>query len=567
MLAAVAIILTLLTTAIVTGIQTSNNAKKISFGTEIASVQESVNAYAQTHDGEYPTKGMILLDITNLSSYARSQFTGNGETVGSSNTVALQELDYEKLGISNLKYGTGSQGNNDLYVVSTTTGVVYYAKGVQAGNATYFTMVPEIKNLLGYSSQNDVVESAQTVIFIPSETNFTNQDVSVKVKIPKNCVVNSVTAGGTAVAKDTSLSNADLVYNIYQAKKAGNYVIEVKFKTDATSTQRTAKYTVDNVDNEKPNVTIGEQIDFVDKEKGTVGYIKVVEKTDNMSGVKKVKYDTYKVTENIAQHFAVAGQDATNDLIYIPIGAKELTVYIEDNAGNYNVLYTAAKSQIKIDFSANEPQQEGYKYYWMDELGLYKGELKNFDNVSGGASGSGYDAATKSYAFDGINDNVELFDNKDYLKGVTLDIELMLKGKTDTLVQSLFMKRVDVSNGFFMFIANESYGNYGELQIDIGGSVHRFATGIIIPENVKTRITYTFDPTNKGILYINGKEVKRWSKGDLSKLNQVVGSNIQVGSDMKGTNGGLIYTFKGNIYQFGIYNYALTKAQVEALTK
>lgn len=150
--------------------------------------------------------------------------------------------------------------------------------------------------------------------------------------------------------------------------------------------------------------------------------------------------------------------------------------------------------------------------------------------------------------FDGIDDGIEVKDNSDYSKGITLEIYLTLKGKsTSNIGQILMMKRNNTENGFFMLLGGgtgEKDLKYGRLSIDIGGSnnaKNRFITDIIVEEMTPIYITYTYDPTKeneKGILYINGVKTSTTELGNIERLiNVEENTPIQIGSDIYQTYG------------------------------
>ena len=192
--------------------------------------------------------------------------------------------------------------------------------------------------------------------------------------------------------------------------------------------------------------------------------------------------------------------------------------------------------------------------------------------------------------FDGIDDGIEVKDNSDYSKGITLEIYLTLKGEsTSNMGQILMMKRNTTYDGFFMFLGgdktNSNEGDklpFGEIYIDIGGvvsadgSYNRFKTDVKLEENIPTYITYTFDPTKeseKGVLYINGVKTKTTELGILERLiSTQENTPIQIGSDIYETFyeneeqeqvDNRKYPFFGEIYASRVYNRPLTEMEVK----
>ena len=201
--------------------------------------------------------------------------------------------------------------------------------------------------------------------------------------------------------------------------------------------------------------------------------------------------------------------------------------------------------------------------------------LHNFNN---GDTNSGWKG--NALMFDGVDDGIEVKDNSDYSKGITLEIYFMLKGKsTSNMAQILMMKRTNNTNGFFMYLVghnnnetDDPWMQYGSLGIDIGGSGNRYYPNIIIQENVPTYITYTYDPNKekeKGVLYINGVKTKTTNLGIIENLiNTPLNTPIQIGSDIyetynpEGDTENRKYPLNGEIYASRVYNRPLTEQEV-----
>ena len=199
--------------------------------------------------------------------------------------------------------------------------------------------------------------------------------------------------------------------------------------------------------------------------------------------------------------------------------------------------------------------------------------LHNFNN---GDANSGW--KENSLMFDGVDDGIEVKDNSDYTKGITLEIYFTLKGKgSSDMAQILMMKRTNETNGFFIYLVGQNNVDdpgmqYGSLGIDIGGSYNRYYPNIIIQENVPTYITYTYDPNKeneKGVLYINGVKTKTTNLGIIENLiNTPLNTPIQIGSDIyetynpEGDTENRKYPLNGEIYASRVYNRPLTEQEV-----
>ena len=226
---------------------------------------------------------------------------------------------------------------------------------------------------------------------------------------------------------------------------------------------------------------------------------------------------------------------------------------------------------------------------------MYSADPKNITNSNSwgdailhnfieGEENSGW--TENSLMFDGIDDGIEVKDNSDYSKGITLEIYFKLKGKgTSDIAQILMMKRTTASNGFFFYL-NYSNSEKSMLTIDMGGSGigvkdeegnwimnNRFFTNVIVQENVPTYITYTYNPdkeSENGILYVNGIKTETTNLGIIENLvNTPENTPIQIGSDVYETykpDGDTLnrkYPFYGEIYASRVYNRPLTESEVK----
>lgn len=333
LMATVAIMIVLTTTVVISGITTSNNAKKMAFGTEISLVETSVNSYSDKNNGMYPVADNIELDVSTLTTEARKQFEDNGETI-TNNKINLYEIDYEKIGITTLKLGNKKEGDNDIYVVSEKTGKTYYAKGYKVGGDVYFCKTAEIEKIISYDLNKNLKSSKIPVLFEPSNTKWTNKDVTVLVKIPKALTIVSVVANGTSVSPTTG----DETYNKYLANITQNGEVVVTYKENSSDTQNLeAKYDVKNIDKVAPSVTVNNTLELAyNNEEDILGYLKIVSKSDGLSGIKNVKFDTESVTSNVFDYFQKNGTKLDSDTIVVNKGVFKVTVYIEDNAGNFS---------------------------------------------------------------------------------------------------------------------------------------------------------------------------------------------------------------------------------------
>lgn len=329
LVAAVAIIMILLTTVTVSGINTAHNAKKIAFGAEIKMIQGAVDAYYKENNAIYPIKNdaYTITIGDNVSSKNKVIFENNeGNGIASFTVYAI---DYDLIGVDSLIYGKDSE-NYDIYVVSRKSGKVYYLKGLKIGSEIYYTVTDDIDNLLSYNSEKNTVNSP-VIKFEPSTTEWTSDDVTIKVTIPNGYSVSSV-----------KYNDGSTEFNNNEVKVERNGTLVITY-TDEKGESKNVKYIVSNIDKDVPNVP-NDKLVFKNVETSdSIGYIEM-SKSDELSGIKNVKYDYGDYSTLGGKYFKSAGIYAKEDLIFVKNYNEPITLYVEDAAGNFILKVVDVKS-------------------------------------------------------------------------------------------------------------------------------------------------------------------------------------------------------------------------------
>lgn len=572
-LAATVTIMLILTTAItIGGVNTSNNAKKIAFATELKTLQEAVDEYVNENNGSYPIGNSVVVDITSLSTENKQQF--NKETDGyNSGKVLLYDIDYEKINVKSLKYGDESNGANDIYVVSNTSGVVYYAKGLKIGNNTYYTLNDELTTLLNENADKNLVNTASVIVFQPNTTEWTKDGIEVTVKVPKTFTVSKIESGGVNIP----LISSETLYNNYVVKKASNYQINVTY-TPKGGSVTTATYEVKNFDNTAPTFTIDKdnQIKNNSTNSNQIGYVKILNKKDDVSGIKVVKYenDSLYTVDNITngtitkdevkEHFQKNGKVLTTDIVPIEKNVGKITVYMEDKAGNASISTFDVSSSLieKNEYTTDDYIQDGLiaMYDGKNNTGLGHDDTSK---VWVDLSGNGHDGTIigninwndDSLSFDGTNNAVNL--GRINLQDITIEI-VLIDESTD-------------SNNYASYISNFETGGYGiEKRLDFNKKI--FMSAFI---NSDYTLIYTKDNfvANKKISLsgsYSSNKMKLYQLGVLQQESSTTGSLGMPKNDtvmMIGANPyGEIPTegrLKGKVYSVRIYNRALSEEEVK----
>lgn len=205
------IILTMISVVTFSLIENNNNAKKLEFSNELNMVQMAVDVY-YNKNGRYPVEQSIV--ISNVDDIIKNeQFKKEKE--GSSGFI-FDIIDYEEAGILNLKYGNRKNGTDDIYVVSSLTGFVYYAKGLKIGNYVYY----RIDDILSNTSDNEVYSNIGISF-------FEYDDGKVDIKIPKSYQEINVYADNVTVTTSKEVGE----YIVYTCNiKSKPYTLMVKYK-------------------------------------------------------------------------------------------------------------------------------------------------------------------------------------------------------------------------------------------------------------------------------------------------------------------------------------------------
>ena len=332
------VLIILLTTVTISGFRVFNNNKKVIFATEINMVQSAVDTYRTNNKGKLPTDAEVELDISQVTSNAIGQFN-NEDVVG--NIVKLKRINYDLIDISSLKYG--SNDDLDSYLVSEKTGIVYYAKGLQIGQMTYYTLTDDLKGII--SSHSNIHADNSGIIFEVSESNFTRENVVTNIKVPSefvNVVVKYTVSSSGEKFNATKIGTGTIdTYTVDNVE--GNYIVTVEYMKDGVD--KNATYTVNNVDNVGPTITDDSIIEsVVDSGKNSKVYLNLSKITDDKSGIKQIKYvekfvgekeGVNATSEEIANYFKNGGFKVWDSTIELIAPTKYVTIYAEDNVRKF----------------------------------------------------------------------------------------------------------------------------------------------------------------------------------------------------------------------------------------
>lgn len=136
----IVLVITIIILVILTGIIVFNasatlvSTDKMKLQTDIVQLEYLMETYKMRKNGNINFES-VEFDVSSLNSEELSQFAG--EPINDNKiqlyVVDLYEIDAESVNFGNLKYGP-----TDRFVYSPTTEKVYYEKGLEAENITYY---------------------------------------------------------------------------------------------------------------------------------------------------------------------------------------------------------------------------------------------------------------------------------------------------------------------------------------------------------------------------------------------------------------------------------------------
>lgn len=520
----VLIIIILATTVTITGASVLDRSKKMKFASELIFLQEAIENYQLTHEGQLPIKEATVL-AENLP---------EGE---------YHLIDMSLLGLIQTTYGRKqNQEEQDQYVLNNDTKEVYYLKGLKIGNQIYYHLNEELKKIIQYNDQEVVTKDG--IVFKPSETKATNQAITVEVQIPSEYTDVSVMSQGVEVTSAVTNENR----TIYTITKNSNFDIVVNYVKKGVPLKQV--YTVSNFDQEKPWIAIKNQI-VMPNGKTSITF----ETGDSLSGVKQVQYEIDKVSE---EYFQVdkKGTLVENQNVIVEPYIKYVTFYVEDKAGNFEILtvtlnvhvsekdYTKYGLVLQYDGINNTGNgHSNLTSIWKDLSGNGRdGKLNGFENTS--SSSWSKDALE----FDGKDDWI----NYVPITLATFTIEVVYT--TNDVASNLSQIMIGSEEGKGMELGSYQGSTYGLIRTQDG---NQQVKSDFYPVDNVVFASLTYDQmVQKLYVFANLADQSEFSGTiDVPKI-------ATIGANLKGEN--LISNcFNGSIYAIRVYNRALTEDEIK----
>ena len=338
----IVIMLLLASTVAISGVNVLSNSRMVSIGTELAYMQEYVDSYIEYNNGNLPISDSVIIATDKILAADKTQF--DSVDYVSSTNVLLYKIDKSKLGNISTTYGNENKGDEtDIYAVSKNTNKVYYVKGEKIKGKTYYTLTNDLKEKIGFDKIKGSV-AKDGIIFTPSTKEWTNQSVTLNVAVPVDYTNVTFTVNGTTATASKTETTSSYVY--YDVSINGNYETIVKYTKNGTSLSQS--YTVTKYETQAPTLTVSTPQTLIDGEENS-SYVNI-DYSDAQSGIKIVKYETEKIDQaQISTYFITNGIELTGKSIKVNKYFSNVTVYVEDQAGNYTYKYVSIPTSLTED--------------------------------------------------------------------------------------------------------------------------------------------------------------------------------------------------------------------------
>ena len=344
LLVTIFVIIILTSTVVISANSIYNSNKKVKFASEISYIKELVNSYMVNNNGNLPSNSEVITSIRDISrDEMQSQF--QDEDISNENTIVLNKIDMSMINPGTLQYGNGTEEkSDDIYCISKKTGRIYYARGCKIGSKTYYTLTDELKKAIKYTESNNVNDG---IIFY--DGNLDNGIKEIDVKIPESYLDVELTS--TDVSFEYSSENQS-GYNIYKTKSKENSIISVKYKVNNDSEKKELKYSVESVANSKLTFSLSDIKVMKNSEtKKDEKYIAIENLSKKDNQIKMKKYSNIYIDKTVAKdYFKNSGIDIKDNIISIDNSLGNVTVYVEDNSGNYHSEYITLNNNNTMDY-------------------------------------------------------------------------------------------------------------------------------------------------------------------------------------------------------------------------
>ena len=140
----IVIMIILASTIVVSYSSIIQDTLKKDFASEIYAIEKLAQEYYFMNQ-EYPVSNSYILSLNSIQEEFRYQF--EKEKI-ENDRITLYQIDFIQCGVENIKRGYHTN-EKDMYVISKTTGKVYYVDGITIEEMKYYTLTDDLKNSIG----------------------------------------------------------------------------------------------------------------------------------------------------------------------------------------------------------------------------------------------------------------------------------------------------------------------------------------------------------------------------------------------------------------------------------
>ena len=551
------VLITLITTISITANNVYNNSKKVKFASEFIYIQELVNTYRKNNNGKIPYSKMMYIDVTNVAQEdIDEQF--HDELIYN-NQIILYKIDLKTLNTKELFFGNAiDEDSEDIYCFSNTTGKLYYIKGLKIGSETYYTLTDDLKESINYVENNNVNDG---ILFIYNN-NFNNKG-EIDIKIPSSYLDILLTSTDTNF---TTTKSNDNKYIIYKTISNVNSVITVNYKKTEEDEIRQLKYVVSNIDKESPTFDISGIKTITNNQTGKEEkYIEIENLSDNFSGIKSIKYTNRFISEDDEKEYFTNKGTMLKDgnIITLSDDMYYITVYVEDEAGNYTVKKTELATYIKtgliLRYDGIQNTRDGNNEsstVWEDLSG------KNNDGIFVNSNNNTITYKENGYEFTKNSDYIETTNKLGLATDPNITVEVVYKWygfqDSQTLAGFFTTSNFNNTNGYSLVGYIRSDNDLAMASVNA-----RVSAGIATTNTIRNvsfvKKTGTFN-TNNLIIYNNSEKATIISSANTATMN-LQDATMQIGRGWQHDEENR--TLNGIIYAVRVYNRVLTEEEIK----
>ena len=529
LLVTIFVIIILTSTVVISANSIYNNNKKVKFASEISYIKELVSNYISNNNGKLPSSSEVLISIENISKDDLNKQFEN-ENISSENII-LNKIDMSMINPGTLQYGNGSdEKSDDIYCISKKTGKIYYVRGCNIGGKIYYTLTDELKKSIKYTESNNVNDG---IVFY--DGNLDNGIKEIDIKIPDSYLDVELTS--TDVSFEYSSENQS-GYNIYKTKSKENSIISVKYKVNNDSEKKELKYSVESVDNSELTFSLSDIKVMKNSEtKKDEKYITIENLSKKDNQIKMKKYSNIYIDKTVAKdYFKNSGIDIKDNIISIDNSLGNVTVYVEDNSGNYHSEYITLNNNTTMD-------------YINDGMILLLDGMKNTRKGHSASTNVWEDLSGNNY--DVTMENIQINNNNMYFSGTN---SKMYSENNINAVSVEMVLKLEETEQIEQYIAY--FGSTDKI-LAWSPNVKGFSLGHqkkrYLVENLykKNSISVQYNPD---VMYLNSKKL------ELNVENTTWMYEQKYPFMISGYSNG--WRMKGKIYSIRVYNRALTQEEI-----